>query len=107
MLVIRMRQQGALKNRQFRIVVVDQRARRDGAYIENLGWFNPQAKGEIKCKIEIERIAHWNLLGARISDRVQHIIDAQAMAPEKVAVLADKRKARKKAMKIKKAAEKK
>ncbi len=74
MLVIRMRQQGAVKNRQFRIVVINQRSRRDGAYIENLGWFNPQAKeGQQSC-VNQERIAHWIALGAQVTERVKHLV---------------------------------
>jgi small subunit ribosomal protein S16 len=101
MLVIRMRQQGALKNRQFRIVVVDQRARRDGEYIENLGWFNPQAKAGSKFETNLERIAHWVSLGARTTDRVEHLIKLQSMGPEKAVAIATKRAERKKTMKAK------
>ena len=87
MLVIRMRQQGSNNNRQFRIVVTDQRAPRDGAYIENLGWYNPYGEEGKNCEINMERLPHWVNLGAQMTDRVKHLIKRKLMAPEKLAAV--------------------
>ena len=71
MVSIRLSRGGAKKRPFYHIVVTDSRNRRDGRYIERLGFFNPVATGgESKLNIDLERAEYWLGEGARPSDRV-------------------------------------
>jgi small subunit ribosomal protein S16 len=67
---------GGQKNRPFyHIVVTDSRNSRDGRYIERLGFFNPMARGnEERLRLEDERIAYWQSVGAQPSERVAKLL---------------------------------
>jgi small subunit ribosomal protein S16 len=81
MVTIRLARSGAKKRPFYHIVVTDSRNRRDGRYIERLGYFNPSAKGnEIRLNIESERVNHWIGQGAQTSDRVAKLIKDSAAA---------------------------
>ncbi len=72
MVVIRLSRAGAKKRPFYHIVVTDSRRRRDGNYIENIGYFNPIARGqEIRLHLETDKLAHWQSVGAQLSDRVR------------------------------------
>ncbi len=71
MVTIRLSRGGAKKRPFYHIVVTDSRNRRDGRYIERIGFFNPVAKGqEIKLQMDLERADYWVGKGAKPSDRV-------------------------------------
>ena len=71
MVRIRLSRGGAKKRPFYHIVVTDRRNRRDGRYIERLGFFNPVATGgEQRLKIDLERADHWIAQGAIPSGRV-------------------------------------
>ncbi len=56
MVTIRLARGGAKKRPFFHVVVTDSRNRRDGRYIERIGFFNPIAVGqEVRLKIDTER----------------------------------------------------
>lgn len=75
MVVIRLSRGGAKKRPFYHLVVTDKRNRRDGRYIERVGYFNPMARGqEIKLNIELARIEHWQSKGAQLSDRVAKLV---------------------------------
>ena len=77
MVVIRLSRAGAKKRPFYHIVVTDARNRRDGKSIEQVGYFNPTARGQdIKLHMQVERIEHWHSLGAQISDRVSSLLGA-------------------------------
>jgi small subunit ribosomal protein S16 len=61
------------KNRPFyRIQVLDKRVRRDGASIEQIGWYDPVAKDPAKqVNINEERAKYWISVGAQPSDTVR------------------------------------
>lgn len=84
MVVIRLSRTGANKKPFYHVVVTDSRARRDGRYIERLGYFNPVARGqEIPMSLNRERIAHWVGVGAQLSNRVTALLkewDKKAVA---------------------------
>jgi small subunit ribosomal protein S16 len=82
MVTIRMARGGVKKRPFYNIVVTDSRNKRDGRYIERLGFFNPVARGqEEKLRLDLERVAHWVSQGAQASDRVAKLIlDAQKAA---------------------------
>jgi small subunit ribosomal protein S16 len=75
MVVIRLSRGGAKKRPFYHMVVTDSRKRRDGSSIERIGYFNPVARGqEVRLHIEMERLAHWQKVGAQLSDRVSALV---------------------------------
>jgi small subunit ribosomal protein S16 len=64
------------KNRPFyRIVAVDSREKRDGRYLENLGWYDPlQKESSKKVNLETERYKHWLSVGAQPSDTLNVLL---------------------------------
>ncbi len=77
MVSIRLSRGGAKKRPFYHIVVTDQRNRRDGRYIERLGFFNPVARGgEEKLRVDVGRIEYWIGHGARPSERVASLLKA-------------------------------
>ncbi|KTD55376.1 30S ribosomal protein S16 [Legionella quateirensis] len=75
MVVIRLSRGGAKKRPFYHMVVTDSRKRRDGNYIERIGYFNPVARGqEVRLHVEMEKLAHWQSVGAQLSDRVSALI---------------------------------
>ena len=69
MVRIRLARGGAKKKPYYRIVVADQRCKRDGRYLERIGFYNPMVK-ENRVEIDAERLKHWLSVGAQPSDRV-------------------------------------
>jgi small subunit ribosomal protein S16 len=81
MVKIRLSRGGAKKHPFYHVVVTDGRNKRDGRYIERLGYFNPMARGqEIKLRLDNERIQHWIDNGAQPSERVAKLIKDHAAA---------------------------
>ena len=77
MVSIRLSRAGAKKRPFYHVVVTDSRRRRDSGYIENIGFFNPIARGgEIRLHLDQERIAYWLSQGAQASERVDSLIKA-------------------------------
>ncbi|WP_019217732.1 30S ribosomal protein S16 [Legionella tunisiensis] len=75
MVVIRLSRAGAKKRPFYNMVVTDSRKRRDGNYIERIGYFNPVARGqEVRLQVEMDKLAHWQSVGAQLSDRVRALI---------------------------------
>lgn len=71
MVVIRLSRGGSKGSPFFNIVVADSRNRRDGRYIERLGFYNPVGKeGLENVRIAQERLSHWIGKGAQMSDTV-------------------------------------
>lgn len=81
MVTIRLSRGGAKKRPFYHIVVTDSRNKRDGRYLERLGFFNPMAKGqEETLRIDVERIEYWVSKGAQKSDRVTSLLKQNAKA---------------------------
>jgi small subunit ribosomal protein S16 len=79
MVTIRMARGGAKKRPFYHIVVTDSRNRRDGRFIERLGFFNPIAKGnEESVRLNRERVDYWLSQGAQASDRVASLLKQSA-----------------------------
>lgn len=74
MLKIRLRQCGRKQRRCYRIVVLDSRKKRDGAYIEKLGSYWPLEKQQSKqFEINLDRFAYWVSCGAKPTEIVSSI----------------------------------
>jgi small subunit ribosomal protein S16 len=72
MTVIRLTRMGRKKRPFYRVVVTDSRKRRDGGWIESIGYYNP-LKENREVKIDEERLNYWLSVGAQMSDRVKKI----------------------------------
>lgn len=70
--VIRLTRMGRKKKPFYRIVVTDSRKRRDGGWIEMIGFYNPLSQPK-DVKINAERLAYWKSVGAKMSERVEKI----------------------------------
>lgn len=80
MVVIRLARGGAKKNPYYRVMVADQRKSTTGRFIEQVGFYNPVARGnEDKVRLDTARIEHWVALGAQISPRVKAVIKQAAV----------------------------
>ena len=71
---IRLAQRGKKKNRTFRVIVADSRSPRDGKFIEDLGFYNPQDNPS-SVKIDVEKAVSWLEKGAQPSERAQKILE--------------------------------
>lgn len=81
MVSIRLSRAGAKKRPFYHLVVTDSRNRRDGRYIERLGFFNPVGKeSEENVRIDLERVDYWLGQGAQPSDRVASILKVHRKA---------------------------
>lgn len=79
MVVIRLSRGGAKKRPFFNVVVADSRNRRDGRFIERVGFYNPVAsEGQEAVRINNERLAYWQSQGAQMSDAVAKIVKRAA-----------------------------
>ena len=75
MVVIRLSRGGAKARPFFNIVVADKRVRRDGSFIERIGFYNPIAKGgEEGLRIAQDRLTYWTGVGAQASPTVERLI---------------------------------
>ena len=78
--MIRLARGGAKKRPFFNIVVADSRTRRDGRFIERVGFYNPVAAGgEQPLRVAFDRIEYWAGNGAQVSPTVERLV-AQAKA---------------------------
>lgn len=85
MVSIRLSRTGASKRPFYRIVVIDSRKRRDGRYIEKIGFFNPVAQGAApRLRLNLERMAHWVSVGAQASKRVSELAREAKRMPQVV-----------------------
>ncbi len=81
MVSIRLSRAGAKKRPFYHLVVTDSRNRRDGRYIERVGYFNPVGRDhEENLRIDLERIDYWIGQVAQPSDRVKSLIKSHRKA---------------------------
>jgi small subunit ribosomal protein S16 len=87
MVVIRLSRAGAKQKPFYRIVVKDKLSRRDGRFIERLGFFNPVARGqEERLKLNLDRLNYWVNQGAQVSERVTSLANEYKQKEEAPAV---------------------
>lgn len=74
MVIIRLARGGSKKRPFYNIVATDSRNRRDGRFIERVGFYNPVAtKGEA-LRIAQDRLTYWQGVGAQLSPTVQRLV---------------------------------
>ena len=79
MVVIRLSRGGSTHRPFFNIVVADKRVRRDGRFIERLGFYNPTAKeGEEGLRVAQDRLTYWRSVGAQASPTVERLLKQAA-----------------------------
>jgi small subunit ribosomal protein S16 len=79
MVVIRLSRGGSKARPFFNIVVADKRVRRDGRFIERIGFYNPIAKDtEEGLRVLQDRLTYWTGVGAQVSPTVQRLVKQAA-----------------------------
>ena len=86
MVRIRLTRLGNTHNPHYRLVVVDQKQKRDGAYLENLGHYDPRKTTPDWLNVNIERAKYWMSVGAQPTDTARRLLK-QAGAFKKVAAV--------------------
>ena len=79
MLAIKLMRTGAKKRPSYRIVVKEKQSKRDGAYLENLGTYNP-TRDPAEINLKAERVQYWISKGAQPTDTVRRLIKQAAKA---------------------------
>ncbi|CAM8392978.1 30S ribosomal protein S16 [Candidatus Methylopumilus universalis] len=91
MVIIRLSRGGSKKTPFYNVVVADSRNRRDGRFIERIGFYNPMAKiGTEALRIDNERVTHWKGHGALLTDSVNRLVKLHAKGPEAIVALKKK-----------------
>ena len=73
MLAIKLMRTGAKKQPSYRIIVKEKQSKRDGAYIENLGTYNP-TRNPAEIKLDMDRVRYWIEKGAQPTLTVSRLI---------------------------------
>jgi small subunit ribosomal protein S16 len=91
MVIIRLARGGAKKRPFYSVVVADSRNRRDGRFIERVGFYDPLAKDGVEgLRLDGERIKHWQSNGALLSESVARLVKQDAKGPEAAKAAKDK-----------------
>jgi small subunit ribosomal protein S16 len=96
---IRLARGGTKKRPYYRVVVADERAPRDGRFIEKVGTYNPLLPSDNaeRVTLNLERIQHWLSKGAQPTDRVLRFLDAAGVMKREPRLNPEKSKPGKKA----------
>jgi small subunit ribosomal protein S16 len=70
---------GAKKSPVYRIVVKEKRSKRDGAYMENVGTYNP-TRNPAEVTMKLDRVQYWISQGAQPTATVDRLIKKQGRA---------------------------
>ena len=87
MIKLRLRRVGAKKRPAYRIVVADARSKRDGRFIESVGFYDPLTE-PTTIRIDGERARYWLGVGAQPTDRVAKLLRIQGVTDESGTVVA-------------------
>jgi small subunit ribosomal protein S16 len=79
MLAIRLMRMGAKKSPSYRVVVKEKLSKRDGDYVENVGFYNP-TREPAEVRLKMDRVNYWLGRGAQPTDTVRQLIRQQARA---------------------------
>lgn len=80
MVKLRMTRLGKKKRPFYRIIAIDSRKRRDGDFIERLGFYDPLASGKaVRLEIDAEKAIKWLLTGAQVSPTVKNIFSNEGI----------------------------
>ena len=88
MLRIRLRRMGKKGKAHYRLVVADQRAPRDGAFLESLGSYDPHRDPPL-ASLDAERARGWLAKGAQPSDAAAKILARAGVTAAATATVAE------------------
>jgi small subunit ribosomal protein S16 len=96
LLRIRLSRRGAKKDPHYRVVVSDQKSKRDGRFVEVVGYYNPALR-PVRLKLSLDRVQYWLGKGAQPTETVRTLIrrveteaaDSPSPEPVKPAKAAD------------------
>lgn len=74
MVKIRLARFGSKHNPHYRIVVTDVRRKRDGKYIEKIGYYDPRKTTPDWLKVDVERARYWLSVGAQPTDTARRLL---------------------------------
>lgn len=75
MVILRLTRGGANKRPFYHVVATDSRNRRDGRFIERVGFYNPVASGADEAlRIQLDRVSYWRGVGAQMSPAVARLV---------------------------------
>jgi small subunit ribosomal protein S16 len=75
LLAIKLMRTGSKKRPSYRFIVKEKQSKRDGAYLENLGTYNP-TREPAEINLDMERVRYWMEKGAQPTDTVGRLIKA-------------------------------
>src|ERR1700677_1403716 len=81
MVIIRLARGGAKKRPFYNIVATDSRNRRDGRFIERIGFYNPVAQKGEALRIAQDRLTYWQGVGAQLSPTVERLVKQSQATP--------------------------
>ncbi len=81
MLAIKLTRMGAKKKPFYRIVVAEKRSKRDGRFVEAVGYYDP-CRNPAEVKLDQERVAYWMKCGAQPTETVRSIIKRHTVTAE-------------------------
>ena len=88
MVTIRLQRRGGKKEPYYHVVVIDSR-RAGGGSLEQLGFFNPVARGgSEELRLDLARVDYWLGVGAQPSDRVAQLVKSYRKSQTQVAAAA-------------------
>ncbi len=70
---------GAKKSPSYRVIVKEKLSKRDGAYVENVGFYDP-TRNPAEVRLNMERVQYWIEKGAQPTDTVRQLIKGQRKA---------------------------
>lgn len=79
MLAIRLMRMGAKKRPSYRIIVKEKSSKRDGAYLEKVGFYDP-TRNPAEVRLDMDRVSYWIEKGAQPTDTVRQLIKKQVKA---------------------------
>ena len=75
MLKVKLTQKGKKHQRSYQIIIAEARSKRDGKYIDNLGFWNPHTK---ELKIDKKKLDQWIKKGAQLTEGVNKLLKSQS-----------------------------
>ena len=73
MVKIRLKRMGMKKKPFYRVIVADERASRDGRFVDEIGYYNP-VSNPVELKIDVEKAQTWLKNGAQPTDTVRALL---------------------------------
>jgi len=72
MLKVKLSQRGKKNQRTYQIIIAEARSKRDGQYVDKLGFWNPHTK---EFKIDQKRLSQWLSRGAQLTEGVRKLLN--------------------------------